>query len=52
MLVYHCFEKPEELVIPTTGEWVIEKSLYDASVSASDGIRISEHKEIFGNVFF
>lgn len=50
LLVYHCFENPKELIIPADGEWAIERSLYDADISVSKNIRISETKEVFGNV--
>jgi alpha-galactosidase len=50
LLVYHCFEKPEKLVIPLNGSFKTVKTLYDADVTVSDKIVINEKKEIFGNV--
>ncbi|MEE0866902.1 MAG: glycoside hydrolase family 36 protein [Clostridia bacterium] len=50
LLVYHCFNNPKELVISSNGNWEIEKCLYNGAVSVQDNIRISETKEVFGNV--
>lgn len=50
LLVYHCFEEPKELKIPTSDNWQIQKTLYDDDISVSDKIIISEKKEVYGNV--
>ncbi len=50
LLVYHTFDNPKQLNVPVNGDWVIEKSLYDAKITVANEIVIDEAKAIFGNV--
>lgn len=50
LLVYHCFENPQKLVLENVGGWEIEKMLYDANITVANDITIDTHPNIFGNV--
>lgn len=50
LVVYHCFDDPQELTIALDGSWEIEKALYPAQAFVTETLTINEKRVCCGNV--